>query len=663
MGEAASSELPSLDDIFGPGGRLSACLPIYEYRPQQVEAAQAVQEALQGPGRCIVEAGTGVGKTLAYLIPVAQALAGSRTAVVSTYTINLQTQLIEKDIPVLAAVLPEVEIRACLLKGKSNYLCKQDLEQACADLFHTAEPMFDRLRKWAARTRTGDVGELPFTYPRWHEVAANQDTCRVRDCRFFDTCHYYRARRRAAASNLIVVNHALLLTDLVTREASEDGSGLLPDYDLLVLDEAHHLEDAATTTLSLSLAEWEIPAFTERVRRLPGVSDSGGLLSSINALHDTLFERLRGAYFDYSLADRLGPEGVQATMETAAALSTSLRKVHADLAARLADAEDDQKERIEGLQQAALRLADAAGHAIRDDEPGRLQWCEVKRADHGRSRRPQGEESRLLIHSTPIEVGDLLAQHLWSRPGDTVLTSATLAASGGFGYLRSRLGLSEPAIERIIGSPFDFATQALLYVPGHLPAPPREFDAAYTDLMVDEIGRLVSLTEGRAFLLFTSRKALREVYARLKAAVPYPLFRQGDMPPQRLLTAYRESGNGILLGNQTFWEGVDVQGSALSAVIIDRIPFAVPDSPITKARTDAVVASGCDPFRELSIPQAQIRLKQGFGRLIRTRTDRGIVCVLDSRLVTRRYGRLFVENLPPAARASTWSRVERFWYA
>ncbi|NLI00502.1 MAG: hypothetical protein GX446_13540 [Chthonomonadales bacterium] len=320
---------------------------------------------------------------------------------------------------------------------------------------------------------------------------------------------------------------------------------------------------------------------------------------------------------------------------------------------------DEQKQtRLEGLRQAAMRLAGTVSLECQANAEGTVHWCETSAS---RSRRSHSQQDRVVLHRTPIDVADLLRERLWANTERAILTSATLTASGSFSYLRSRLGLDEELDEHVIGSPFDYRSQALLYVPGHLPAPEREPTREYYDRVAEEIARIVKLSRGRAFLLFTSRRALDEAHVRLISALPFPLFRQGDMPPAKLLKAFRESECGCLLGNQTFWEGVDVQGEALSVVVIDRIPFAVPDSPITKARTDAIEAAGGNSFFDYSLPQAQIRLKQGFGRLIRTRTDRGIVCILDSRIHTKRYGEEIVRNLPAASRASIWSRVERFW--
>ncbi|MBM3496020.1 MAG: hypothetical protein FJX72_17105 [Armatimonadetes bacterium] len=345
----------------------------------------------------------------------------------------------------------------------------------------------------------------------------------------------------------------------------------------------------------------------------------------------------------------------------AGALRSLLLQAQKELAEAAVEEEGADADRLFGLAQAAARIAGALSALASDPQKGFVKWCEAGQRQGRRGARSRGASQRAIIHDSPIEVAELLRTKLWVNVQRAVLTSATLANSGAFTYLRSRLGLAEDLDEAVIGSPFDFPSQALLYVPGHLPPPDRDPGPAYFDAIADEIVRIVELSQGRAFLLFTSRRALDEAHIRLIARVRFPLFRQGDMPPQKLLQAYRESECGCLLGNQTFWEGVDVQGAALSVVVIDRIPFGVPDSPITRARTDAIKAAGGDWFADFSLPQAQIRLKQGFGRLIRTRTDRGIVSILDSRLISKSYGPEFVRHLPNATRASIWARVERFW--
>ncbi len=656
VADAPHSPVPSLTDIFGPGGRLSRCLPIYEYREEQIRSAELIHDAIRRRQGCLIEAGTGVGKTLAYLAPIAFAIAEGLVVVLSTYTINLQTQLIEKDIPILAEAIPEAPLRPFLLKGRSNYLCKLDLDHAAADLIHASDPQFSEILAWAQRTQTGDMAELPRTYPHWHDIAAKEETCRGKDCRYFNSCHYYAARRAALAANLIVVNHALLMTD------AAQSAGILPHYDVLVIDEAHHLEDAATAALTLSIDSAEVPAFCDRLERSAVRPDVRLRSRGLRDLHHDLFERFDDGSYDFTLSDRLDHEGMDGLRLSGAVLQTELAAVANDLTDSLPDEDDTARERREGLSQTAGLLADAFSGLLAEPSDGDVLWCSVASRPARKSNAAANDLQGLTLHRTPLAIARCVADLLWSRTPAVVMTSATLATSEGFSYLRQRLGFDGAAIEAVIGSPFDYPTQALLYIPNHISEPSRNPLPAYYDAIAEEMIRLIALTSGRAFLLFTSRKALSELYTRLRSRIPNPLFRQGDRPPQKLLQVYRESGNGVLLGNQTFWEGVDIQGDALSAVVIDRIPFAVPDSPITRARSEELTRAGGDPFRQLSLPQAQIRLKQGFGRLIRTRSDRGIVCVLDSRLLTRGYGQQFLRTLPPARLATDWEAVVEFWH-
>lgn len=653
----ARKPTPTIAQILEPEGRLSQTLEGYQYRTEQAEVSHAIEEAFNTGKHGLVEAGTGVGKTLAYLIPAIRAAARGKVTVISTHTLNLQAQLIEKDIPLVQSLFPEVNVKAVVMKGRGNYLCRQDLDSADADLFHTTDPLFRAVKTWVRTTETGDVAELDFSYPNWMEIAANQDTCRQKDCSYYERCFYYKMRWNATDANLIVVNHALYLSDLALRRADPQSS-ILPHYDFVVFDEAHHLETVATKVFGLELGNRRIPYFVERVRRARNLDISTERLQELDRLNEELFTPFQGARPDFFVDEMLDAERKKRMEEVANEICERLGIVSKELT-KAAEAEEGVgKDRLQGMSRMAGRLHEEVHTLMFKVDPDYIRWGEHSQRTESRGRQ---FEPRTTLYHTPIEVGKLLEDMLWNSVESAILTSATLANSGGFSYLRARLAVPEPAVEQVVGSPFRYKEQAMLYVPAGLPQPPKTSVPAYTEKVVCEIERVLTLTNGRAFLLFTSRRMLNEVYELLRFRLPYTLFRQGEMPAARLLEAFRDSTDGCLFGTQTFWEGVDVQGAALSCVIIDRLPFAVPDSPVTRARTNAITAAGGDWFREYSIPQAQIRLKQGFGRLIRTQTDRGIVCILDTRLLAKDYGKEFVKYLPPASRASLWPRVERFW--
>lgn len=655
-------ETASLQEFFGPDGPLAASLPGYEHREEQVQVAEGIEAAMLACTPCLAEAGTGVGKSLAYLVPaVRAALRGQRT-VISTHTINLQIQLITKDIPLVLSLFPRAkeQVRATIMKGRGNYLCKQDFENAHNDLFMITDPGFRRMQGWASGADcTGDSADLPFTFAGWPEIAANQDTCRGQECRFYNSCFYYRMRRTAAESSLLVVNHALFLSDLALR-LSDPESGVLPPYDHVVFDEAHHLEDVATRSFGIEFGSRRMTALADRIRHVRGLDLDAARLTTLEELNATLF----GPFLQTEKSELFFEEALSGELRTqieagAGATCNAISVLEADLL-KNAREDDTLHDRLEGLARMSGRMRDELDQLFFAEDENAIRWADVYQGGTRSGRR----EKRVTLYKTPISVAPVLQAALWERMksrGSVVLTSATLSNSGTFSYLRTRLGVPEDAAEVLVGSPFDYKAQALLYVPGHLPAPAKTPLPGYTEQIIAEIERLLRLSDGHAFLLFTSHTMLNRVYESLNGRLPFPLFKQGDQPAGKLVEAFRESGNGCLLGAQTFWEGVDIQGQALCCVIIDRLPFAVPDSPITRARVDAITAAGGDWFRDFAIPQAQIKLKQGFGRLVRTRADCGIVCILDSRLITREYGAEFVRYLPPAARASKWNRVERFW--
>jgi len=638
-----------VEGILGRGGALARVYPDYEYRPEQLDMARAIETALSERLHCLVEAGTGVGKTLAYLVPAVRHSLGGSPVVVSTHTINLQGQLVGKDIPLMQQVMSDLPFKAVQIKGRGNYLCLHELDMASGDVSLYDDPALDRIREWASVSETGDVAELDFSFPAWHDICSNQDTCRRQECPYHqERCFYYRIRQRAASSDIIVVNHSLYFVDLGLR-ILDPRNAILPEHSAVVLDEAHHLEDVASKTFGIEFTNHRVTSLVNRIKRRRDIAVSSGELNMIEEANRLLFDAFRSVrkqefFFEEAFAGREGE-----IRNLAVELYALLDGLNAELSEQDTEGQEQLKERIDGFRRMLGRMREELADLFFHDQPGSFKWCE----------KPSGGRFvDCCLHLTPINVSDLLREHLFGRVPTVVLTSATLANSGGFEYIRSRLGVPESAIEAILGSPFNFREQAMLYVPDDLPDPSEKPE--YADLVAQRMGEIVQISRGRAFLLFTSYRMMNAVHDRLSRILPLRLLKQGEMSNERLLGEFRESDNACLFGVHSFWEGVDVKGEKLSCVAIDKLPFAVPDSPINRARCNAISDAGGDWFKEYAMPQAQIRLKQGFGRLIRTHSDRGVVCILDSRLHKRYYGREFLRYLPNCQRTRRLDDVRAF---
>lgn len=612
--------------------------------------ARAVAESLESDRHCLVEAGTGVGKTVAYLTPAIIHSLKGKPVIISTHTINLQEQLIGKDIPMMARAMPDTPFKSMLVKGRGNYLCLWELEQARGDITLQGDPMFDRVLKWAEKTRTGDVSELDFSFPNWHEICSNQDTCRKQKCYYHKKCHYYGMRDRAADSDIIIVNHSLFFSDLGLRMA-DPNVAILPDYGAVIFDEAHHLEDVASKVFGIEFSNYRIQTLLNRIKKRHDIAVTVSELDSIDHANKELFSMFQDIPKSEYFLDEAFNKKQRGRIETAATELISLVDgLNKQLADQDTDGDEDLQSRIDGFRRMLGRMKDDLQGLFFREHENYFKWCD----------KPSGGKFvTCCLHTTPIDVSTALEGALWGRQDSIILTSATLANSGGFSYIKSRLGAPDDSVQMVLGSPFDYKKQALLYVPKDMDFPSEKWE--YVESVAKRIEDLVKLSDGRAFLLFTSYRMLNAVYDNLNGNLPYKLLKQGDMSNDRLLDEFRKTEKACLLGVHSFWEGVDVRGEALSCVIIDKLPFAVPDSPINKARCEAITESGGDWFREYAVPQAQIRLKQGFGRLIRTKTDRGIVAILDSRLVKKFYGKEFLRYLPSCRGTTKLDDVEEFF--
>jgi ATP-dependent DNA helicase DinG len=669
-------EVPSLSgsvsDVFAPDGALARAVPDFEPRAGQIEMASAVARAFENGGVLLAEAGTGTGKTLAYLVP---AILSRQRVLISTGTKNLQEQIYFKDIPALRDALG-IPFTATYMKGRANYLCLHRMDQLTggatgAPVVH--DVFLPIIKEWSARTETGDRAELedlPEDLPFWNEVSATAETCLGTECARYDECFVTRMRQRAAASDLVIVNHHLLCADAAVRQNAF--GEVIPACTNAVLDEAHQLEDVATQYFGFSVSTYRLEELARDVERLAasGAIDDrqsqDDLANAINKLRDharAFFAEL--AYAHRTSGQTRGEERVRAT-------DASLRGTH-DAAAHLTSALDVVESTLALLRRPASGAGDAGAGADETDEGGRAEEIHAlaRRAGELRTelrfllRAGDAEyvyfvEFRgrgIFLRASPVDVSKIVRELLLDRMRTTILTSATLTVDGTFDYIRDRLGIST-AGELRLPSEFDFARQAILYLPPRMPDP-RSADFALA--AGREVIEILRRTEGRAFVLFTSYATLGAVQAMAEMALDYPMFVQGTAPRSQLLRQFRATPHAVLFATSSFWQGVDVIGDALSCVIIDKLPFASPSDPITAARIEAIRERGGEPFGEYQVPLAILALQQGLGRLIRHRRDRGVLAVLDPRLRTKGYGRRFLGSLPPAPVVHDLSRIEAFF--
>lgn len=625
--------------------------------------AQAVEQALEKKHHLIVEAGTGTGKTLAYLVPIVRS---GKRVIISTGTKNLQEQLFYKDVPFLErALFPagDSQLRVCYMKGRNNYLCRQKLydltNQPVLNGLEEIE-QFRAIAEWEKSTTTGDRGELaalPELSLLWHRLDARGEACVGQKCAQFERCFITEMRRRAMESDLIIVNHHLFFADLAVKLAAEEApdAGILPEYAAVVFDEAHELEDVAGQYFGISVSNLRVEELcrdiehTVREKQL-AAHDVISAVASLRQRSQLFFAAIPPGDGRFAFDSRR--EFLEENGDEFLALSQSLGRIESELHGL-----SNKPDEIHNLIRRAVELRMQLTFILETTDPNTVVWIERRRTARAEMLGARGGMQNIFLQATPIDVSGILRETLFERLETAVLTSATLAVSGGFDYVRQRLGLQQ-ARELVVASHFDYPAQALLYIPPELPDPRMDQFASRAAALMR---RILEASRGRAFCLFTSYAQMQDLYSRLLPELDFPLLVQGSAPRNALLEQFRSTPNAVLFATASFWQGVDVQGEQLSCVIIDRLPFAVPNDPVVAARIRALDSAGKNAFFEYQVPSAVITLKQGFGRLIRSLHDRGVLALLDNRILKKQYGRVFFESLPPYRRTTRIEDVETFF--